>query len=68
MSSCIFWEFLPSIALNNDPTDYENCKEHLPTHLIFTPLLHDFQPQHSNTKPDTSGDFTRPILYELTRV
>ena len=26
------------------PPDYKNCKEHLPTQLTLTPLLHDFQP------------------------
>ena len=34
------------IAFNNEPPppiDYEICKEHLPTHLTFTPSLHDFQ-------------------------
>ena len=39
-----FLKFSPPIAFNNDPPDYENCKEHLPTHLIFTPSLHYFQP------------------------
>ena len=49
--------------------DYEICKEHLPTNLIFTPSIHDFQPSiHKQKKPETSGDFTRPVLYGLTRV
>ena len=43
-SNHIFWKLLPSIAFNNEPQDYENCNEHLPTHLIFTPSPHDFQP------------------------
>ena len=27
-----------------------------------------FNAQYTNTKPKTSRDFTRPVLYELTRV
>ena len=40
-----FLETLPLIAFNNDPSlqDYENCTEHLPTPLTFTPSLYDFQ-------------------------
>lgn len=60
---------LPPVSFNNDlPPDYENCKKHLPTLLIFIPSLHDFQPSVHNTKPETSGDFTRTVIYELTRV
>ena len=39
-----FGNFYTSVAFNNHPRDYENCKEHLPTHFIFTLSLHDFQP------------------------
>ena len=39
------------------PSDYENCKEHLPLPHFIT-----FNPQNTNTKPETSGDFTRPVL------
>ena len=41
-----FGNFYPLWLLIMPPTpDYENCKEHLPTRLTFSPLLHDFQPQ-----------------------
>ena len=44
-SHCIIWKFLPPVAFNNaPPPDYKTCKEHLPTHFIFTPSLHDSQP------------------------
>ena len=29
-----------------------------PTHLIFTPHFMAFNTQYTNTKPETSGDFT----------
>ena len=58
---------LPPIAFNNELTpDYENCKENLLAHIIFIPSLRAFQPS-INTKPETTGDFTRPVLYELRR-
>ena len=50
------------------PPDYENCKENLSTHLISTTHFMSFNHQYMNTKPETSGNFTRPILSELTRV
>ena len=41
-----FGNFYPLWLLIMTPIpDYENCKEHLPTHLTFTPTFHDFQPQ-----------------------
>ena len=43
-----FGNFYPPVAFNNHPRDYENCKEYLPTHLIFTLSLHDFQPLHTH--------------------
>lgn len=49
----IFWKSFPPIALDNDLTYSGKCKEHLPTHLIFTLSLHDFQPSIPNAKPET---------------
>ena len=49
-TNCIFWKILPLRALLMTPftPDYENCKEHLPTHLTFTPSFRDFQPSISS--------------------
>ena len=61
-SNCINWKFLPSIAFDNDPPpDYENCKEHVLTHLIFTPSLHDSQPSIHKHKT-----WNRRIFYKTS--
>ena len=43
-----FGKFYPLELMTPFTPDYENCKEHLPTHLTFTPSFRDFQPSISS--------------------
>ena len=50
------------------PSGYENCKEHLPTLLIFTPSLYDFQPSIQKRKTWNQQKFYKTSTLRIDKV